>query len=234
MLDNLAGTQGLPSPELIRDLRTLCSLTAQQLSGIADAFGEMPEELTREKLSDTLLARLHSLQGDPEKLTTAVKVALFVWERWSRRGLTKEQVAADLQSLDIGAQQMANVRPLLDVMEAGLGTVARQRAETHALSTGTPRIQSAICVVDARAVFASTAYEEDLTEDQPYFQVARLLPLAFLEIISELNEEETTHTFMLTEENLDELGNILTRAKKRLQVLKERLDVPGEELAEDA
>lgn len=228
MLENLAGTEGLPSPELIRDLRTLCGLGRRELAGIADAVASMPQEPTEEDIADAILPKLRTVKADPEKLTSAVRVALFLWSRWARYALTKQQIASDLQGLDITPEQLENVTPLLDAMQAKLGVLQRERADQQALGTGTPRIDSAACVVDARAVFKSSQYEKDAGDQQPYFDFERFVPIVILEIISELNDDKTTQAYLLNERTLEQLCDILERARKRLRLVQKRLSSSSE------
>lgn len=229
MLDNLAGSEELASSELIRDLRTLCSLDSADLDAIGEVLTDLPEEFQENELRSAMSARLRSLRTDPEKLNTSAKVARFLWEQWARLRLSKDQIVSDLQSLDIPSQQLANMQPLLNAMEQALGSLQRRQAEFHAIGIGTPRIDSAACVVDARAVFQSLKYDRELEENQAYFELDHFLPIAILEIVSELNEDKATHSYVLTESTLDQLCDILARAKKRLKIVKRHLRVAEDE-----
>ena len=225
MLQNLAGPGGLPSPELINDVRTLCGLGEEELAVLKDVFIDLAEDPSEDEMSGTVLSRLHSLKTDPGALSASVRVALFLWQQWSRRGLTREQVSSDLGSLGVPPEQLANVSPLLDAMEQRLGVLEKQRSDSHTLGTGNPQIQSAVCAVDARAVFKSSSYEKELGEDQPYYQFDRFIPVAILEIVSELNDEKATHSYLMTEETLSQLSEILRRARTRLDAVKKELRV---------
>ena len=234
MLDNLTATEGIPSAELIRDIRTLCGLKKEQLQAIAEAFRSLPEEQTEDSIREALLPQIRALPIDAEELSSSVKVALFLWEQWGSLRLTKEQVIDDFGSMNLPQDQMTNVEVLLDALELKLGHLRRKRAESAALATGNPSIASACAVVDIRAVFQSNKYDEDLGDAQPYFALDRCLPVAILEIVSELNEVKSTHTYLLNEKTLQELCDILDRTKKRLDILKARLPSPsgkGEEHA---
>jgi len=50
MLENIAGNEGLPSSELIRDIRTLCSLPPSDIASIADAIAALPEQQDKKSL----------------------------------------------------------------------------------------------------------------------------------------------------------------------------------------
>lgn len=223
MLDNLAGPEGLPSPELIRDLRTLCGLDAPVLQAIADTFRNLPDNLTDDVFAKTLAGSLRGLRTDAEELSTAVKVAVFLWERWSGRGLRRDQISDDLGSLGVEDAQLSNVGPLLDAIESKVGVLSRERREASVLRTGTPRIESATCVIDIRAVFGSSRYDEEAGEEQAYFQFDHFVPAATLELVSEINDEKLTRSYLLTEKHLDQLCNILVRAKQRLHIVKRQM-----------
>ena len=234
MLDNLTATEGIPSTELIRDIRTLCGLEKEQLEVIAEAFRSLPEEQTDDSIREALLPRIRALPIDAEELSSSIKVTLFLWKRWGSLGLTKEQVIDDLRSLEVPPDQVTNVEPLLDALELKLGDLHRQRIEATALATGNPCIDSALAVVDIRAVFESNKYDEDQGDEQAYFALDRFLPIAILEIVSELNDVKSTQTYLLTEKTLQEFCDILDRTKKRLETLKAKLPSPnskGEERA---
>ncbi|RJP32940.1 MAG: hypothetical protein C4547_12895 [Phycisphaerales bacterium] len=226
MLENIMGTKGLPSADLIRDLRTLCSLDPSEIASIADVIADLPEQLEAEDVSDEGLSRLALLKTDPEQLNRAVKAALFLLQRWSDRDFTKDQVLSDLAGLRLSSDQVGAVQPLLSAMEKKRAPIARQRAEAHALGTGTPRIDSALCVVDARAVFQSTRHDKLKGDDQQYFRLDRFVPIAILEIVAELNDEKTTQSYLLTEETLEQLCQVLDRARRRILVVKKHLDLP--------
>lgn len=226
MLDNLAGRTGLPSRRLLEDLRVLCGLEVPKLAEITDVFRNLRDELTEDAVLEVASERARSLRTDPETLRTAVGVAFFLWTQWGRRGLTRKEILSDLESLDLGPEQMDNLRPLLDAMEEKLGSLQKHRAESHAFRTGTPRVDSVVCVVDARAIFASLNYQEDLGEEQPYYKLDRFVPVTILEIVSELNDRKTTQAYLMTEETLEQLCAILGRAKKRLGIVKRKLSMP--------
>ena len=224
MLDNLTGTEGLPSPDLIRDLRALCSLGKEELAGIAEAFTSIPEEPTTESIREPMLAKLRSVKADPETLSSASRVLLeFLWPQWGRRHLTKGHVVSDLRGLNVSPDHLANVSPLLDAMERKLGGLQQEGAEHGALATGTPQIDSAACVIDARAVFKESRYEKDLGDTQPYYNFHHFVPVAILEIISQLNDDKATQAYLLTAKTLDQLCDILLRAKKRLEIVQRQL-----------
>jgi len=157
-----------------------------------------------------------------------VSVALFLLRRLSDRNITKEQVLSDLAGLQLSTAQLKGVEPLLSVIEKKRVPIAKQKMEAHALGTGTPRIDSAICVVDARAIFQASKHEKLKGDDQEYFRLDRFVPVAILEIVVELNDEKNTHAYLLTEHTLQQLCDILDRTKKRLQVVKKHL-VPQED-----
>jgi len=223
MLHNLSGSEGIPSPELVRDLRVLCQLGETLLAEMAEAFASLPDDITGDSLGESLLPRLPVSKAEPERLSTAFKAALFLWQQWARRELTRAQIIADLDSLGVSADELANVSPLLAAMESKLGAIRRRRAESLALGTGLPQIESVSCVVDARAVFKSPKHDEERGGDQPYFDFDHFVPIVILEIISELNDERTTQSYALTEKTLDQLRDILARADRRLEAVKAQL-----------
>jgi hypothetical protein len=226
MLENLAGKEGVPSLALVRDLRTLCRMKADQLQVFANAFEKLPEDLSTESIKKILYKVLTLLEGDPELLVSSAQVALFLWDKWSSRRLSKEQIVSDLKGLDIDESAMKNVMPLLDAMQKRIQDLRKFKIESSVLSTGTPKIDTATCVIDGRAVFKSAKYEDELNDNKEYYQIDHFVPIATLEIISKLNDEETTHSFLLNETDLDDLKDILDRASKRLAVVKESLITP--------
>jgi hypothetical protein len=223
MLENLTGEEGFPSPELIRDLRILLSLDAAELDAVARVFRNLPEEVTNEGLSKVLHEQFRTAGSDPEKVSTSLRVILYVFKAWEQRRLTKEQVASDFASLGLSAEVSKKVQPLLDAMAEKIGGFRRDRLEERALATGTPSIDSALCVVDARAVFRASRYDDSLGDDQPFLQVDHFIPVAILEIVSELNDDKRTQAYLLTEETLGQLIEILSRAKKRLGTVKAKI-----------
>ena len=220
MLENLIGKRGFPSPELIRDLRTLFSLEPAELEAIARVFTSLPNEITTETMSKVMHDQFRDSKTDPEKLSTSLRVVLFVFQNWEHLRLTKAQVASDLTGLGIDSK---NAQILLDAMEEKIASFSRDQREGRALATGTPSIESALCVVDGRAVFRASKFDESLGDDQPYLQLDRFVTIVILEIVSELNDEKRTQSYLLTEETLDQLSEILTRAKKRLNSVKAAL-----------
>lgn len=223
MLDHLVGTEGLPSSDLIRDLRALFSLEDEQVKQFAAAFASVPEEQSEKSFSELLLESLKLLECEPEKLSSIVGVARFLWERWAQLRLRKDQVEADLKSIGITDAQLVSLAPLLDIMGKRITVIQRRRAEASALGTGTPQIDSAVCAIDGRAVFESARHEESAGDEQPYFALERFVPIVILEIVSKLNGEQDTQSYLLTERTLSELIDILDRAKRRLEVVKKRL-----------
>lgn len=223
MLENLRGNKGLPSPDLIQDLRTLCTLDQADIDSITDFIANQPEQREDETDLSERLSKLSSMKTDPEKIIRAVKVATFLLEQWSRVGISKEQVISDLVGLQLAEENIKALQPLLNAMEKKLDSVARKKAESHALKTGTPQLDSVVCAVDTRAIFKSTKHEKDKGDNQDYFQLERFLPVAILEVVAELNDDKTTQSFLLTEESLNQLCDILDRAKKRMQVVKKSL-----------
>jgi len=226
MLDNIAGKDGLPSSELIRDLRTLCRMESDQLEAFADAFENLPKDLSEQPIASVFSKNLYKLEADPEQISTGARVVLYLWDRWSAERLSKDQILSDLQSLDIDESALKHVMPLLNAMQKRVQDLQRLRVETGALATGTPTIDSATYVVDGRVVFQSGKYKDELNDKQEYYQIDHFVPIATLEIVSEINEEKTTHSYLLTESTLNQLKDILDRASKRLAVVKERLCPP--------
>jgi len=226
MLENLSGKDGVPSSELVRDIRTLCSMEQKQLQSLAGAFENLPEDLSNQSVAEVFSKNLHLLKADPEQVSTSANVALYIWNRWSSKRLSKDQIVSDLQGLDINESALKNVMPLLNAMQKRVQDLRKLRIEHGVLATGTPTIDSAMCVIDGRAVFQSGKHEDELTDNQEYFQIDHFVPIATLEIISELNDEKVTHSYLLTEDKLDQLKDILDRAYKRLINVKEHLCPP--------
>ncbi len=223
MLEHLTGSEGLPSPEFIGDLRTLCGLDEGEIRAMAGAFAQVRDELSVEDLSQELLKAFRGFRADPQQLATAAKVAVFLWDRWSQRNLTKEDVVQDLKSIDVGSDALRRISPLLDALEGSVQTLKRKRIESAALHTATPRIHSASYVVDGRAIFGSSEFEEDKDDSQEYLQVDRFVPVVLLELVSELNNVKSTQGYILTEKELGQLIDILSRARKRLVNVKASL-----------
>jgi hypothetical protein len=223
MLENLVAGEGVPSQTLIKDLQTLCALSAQDLAEFTIVFAGLPEDASREDATDALLKRLERIIPDTDKLKTAISVAVFVWTRWATRRLTKAQVICDLEGIGVAESQRVAATPLLDAMEGKIESLRRQMSLGFVLGTGTPKIKSAICVVDARAVFDSQEHDETLGLAQPYFNLDRLVPIVVLEMISELNGEKATHAFLMTETGLTEVREVLDRARQRLDIVKKQI-----------
>ncbi len=219
MIDNLLGPDAIPKEALITDLRALSNLSGCDLGHLADGIAAIPDESAGEAAGKNLSRALRSLETDPLVAERALRVALYVHRQWARRKLTRAQIIEDVRSLGIGDEQVANLSPLLDAMEGKLDAVRRRTGERHVLATGTPRIESATCVCDARAVFASQTYEQDQGDSQDYFVLDHFVPIVLLEIVAELNDEETTHSFLLTEEEIEQLCDVLGRARKRMATL---------------
>jgi hypothetical protein len=228
MLENLWPTsQGLLPSGLVTDLRTLCSLGKEELSTIASAFDSLLDGASEQDVESAVAERVRDMKTDPGKLSSAVDVAVFVWSRWARFCLTKPQVVADLSSIGTTGSELENVSPLLDAMERKIESLRRQQAIRFTLSSGTPSLKSTICVIDARAVFRGLRHDKSLGEDQEYFDFDRFVPVVILEIVSELNKEETTHSFVLTKKQLNQMSEILTRAKRRLEITEKQLGITG-------
>jgi hypothetical protein len=226
MLENLVGKDGLPSPDFVRDLRRLCRMEADQLQVFADTFENLAEDLSDQSIAADIVKNLRVFKVDPEQIASSIRVALYLWDRWNLRRLSKDQIIADLQSLAINESALKNAKPLLNAMEKRLRDFRKFRIQDTVLATGTPKVDSAMCVIDGRTVFQSGKHEDKLNDSQEYYQIDHFVPIAILEIISELNGEKTTHTYILTESTLDNLKDILDRAGKRLAVVKERLCPP--------
>jgi len=81
MLDNLTGSEGLPSPDLIRDLRTLSTLDAGDIASIADVFADLPEG-TLDQLKQVLdrAKKREDTEVGPESTGPAPSEAAFLRE----------------------------------------------------------------------------------------------------------------------------------------------------------
>ncbi len=233
MLKNLIASEDIPSPQLISDMRTLCSLSAEELRGIAEAFESIPDTESQGSFREALFSKIRPLEIDSEKLSSSIGVTLFLWDQWGSLGLTKEQVLADFKSLNLSKDQLTNLKPLLDALQLKLGALLRRRAEAGVLDTGTPQIDSAHTVIDARAIFKSSTYDEDRGEKQAYFEFDRFIPIAILEIVSELNDDKSTQAYLLTESTLEQLCGILDRTRKRLKILNAQLPTPSDQGGDD-
>jgi hypothetical protein len=229
MLENLSADEGLPSQKLIQDLRTLCGLAGKDLSQLASAFDSLPEDASEEDATDALLEKLRGITGEPERLGAAANVAIYVWGRWAARRLTKAQIISDLKGIVVDEDQRAAVGPLLDAMERKIESLRRHMVLGLALGTGTPRIKSATCVVDARAIFKSQTHDKELGHTQPYFDFDRMVPVVILEMVSELNGEKATHSFLMTEKQLAQMSEVLDRAGQRLKIVKKQLGLSADE-----
>jgi hypothetical protein len=234
MLDNLSGSEGIPSPEFVRDLRALCGLGKDDLAKIAGAFEAIPAEPTDESISNALRENTRDLQASPETIVSSLRVAVFLWKQWERRQLGKNDIEADLLSLETPQDQMANMGSLLDAMERKIDALRRERIEANAISIGTPLVDAAACSVDARAVFRSSRHEKDGGDEQPYFQIDRFVPVAILELVSRINDEKDTQAYLLTESTLDQLSDILARAKTRMRLVKAHCLFQGKKGGDDA
>jgi len=223
MLEHLTGNEGLASPELIADLRTLCRLDQSEILAMAGAFAQVRDELSVEDLPQELLKAFRGSRTDPQQLATAAKIAVFLLDRWGQRNLIKENVVQDLQSINVGADAIRRISPLLDALEGSVQALKRKRIESAALHTATPRIHSATYVVDGRAIFGSSDFEEDKGDTQKYLRVDRFVPVVLLEVVSELNNVKSTQGYILTERELGQLIDILLRARKGLLNVKASL-----------
>lgn len=219
MLESLVGPDGVASEELISDVKALCSLGVEDLSEMAKVFAEFGESVISDQ-TDALRrieSNVKAFQKDRKLLKSALPASGFILHRWASRNLTRKQIVDDLAGIGISEQQKANIALLLDAMEQHVGSIRSSLLEQHALSLGVARIKSATYACDMRAVFETNKYEEVQGDNQPYFVLKRFVPVAVLEILSELNEKTTTHSFLLDEKQLKDLLNILERARKRME-----------------
>jgi len=225
MLENIVGPEGVAPEELDRDIRILCALSSKDLRDMAKVFAQFTGSLVSDenKVLKSIEKNVKSFQKDRSLLNSALPAAGFILRRWAERDLTRAQIVDDLVGLEISEEQKANLEPLLDVMEENIQSIRNELLESHAMNLGIPRIKTATCACDARAVFRSNRYDEAKDDEQAYFVLSRFVPVAILEIVSELNEQKTTHGFLLNEEQLEELINILQRARKRIERVKARL-----------
>lgn len=222
MLDNLTGSSGVPSEELINDIKSLCRLSPKDLREIAKVFAQFGKSFFS-KQSEALKImekNVTAFHKDRKLLTVVLPASGFILHKWAQRDLTREQVVDDLVGIGISDEEKAKLEPLLDSMEKNVGSIRDKLLESHAESLGLPRVESVTCACDARAVFRSNSYEEDQGDEQPYFVLNRFIPVAILEIVTLLNEEKTTHSFLLDEEELEDLCNVLQRARKRIERVK--------------
>ena len=234
VLPNIAGAEGVPSPKLVSDLRKLMGLPREQLEGLAAVYGAITTEKLEEDDFDTvLLQEARSVELDLEELLLCLRVSAFVMKRWAAQDLTKEQILQDIRSLGVPEEQQRNVELLIDAIAEKVPLLRAEGAAGIVLGTGTPRVDSAACVIDARAVFKSARYDPHEEVSQPYFVIDRFVPVAVLELVGQLNDEKTNHSFLLTERTLRQLHDILARALKRMRAVAtavERMSYgPGQE-----
>jgi len=222
MLDNIVAPDEVATAALVKDLRTLCGLPKEQLAKITEVFAGLSAGLA-EVGAATLASALRPLRIEPDVLQSVMGAANYLWDRWARGRLTKDQILTDLQSLDIGDDQLRNVTPLIDVMHGKLDRIRRIQAERGALSIGTPLITGISYALDARIIFKDRKFHEDAGDAQLYYDVDFLLPIMLLEIEAKLNDERHTTSYILDEKGLDELSNILSRARKRLKIVKDHV-----------
>lgn len=225
MLDNLVGPEGLASEKLVCDVRSLCSLAPEDLNDVAKVFSQLGKTIVSEKnkFLKAIEKNVKGLQKDRELLRNIPEVSAFILERWARYNLTREKIVDDLIGVGLAEEQKENLAPLLAAMEENAASVRQELLEQTALATGVPIMTNVLCSSDARAVFQEYKYHEEKGNDQPYFVLDHFVPVAILELVSELNEEQTNHSFLLTEENLKNMCNILQRAQTRLERVKAAL-----------
>jgi len=225
MLDNLVGPDGIASKELVNHVRKLCELTREDLSSMANVFAELKESVLSEegKFLQSVEKNVKAFQKDRNLLPHIPGVSTFIFKQWAQRNLTRKQILDDLAGIGISEQQKAKLELLLTAMEENIDAARRELLEYTAIRIGIPKIKNVLCSCDARAVFRDFKYQEEEGDEQPYFVLDHFIPVAILEIVSRLNEEEINHTFLLDEENLNDLCNILQRARKRLEQVKAAL-----------
>lgn len=220
MFANLVGPDALPSPNLLDDLRTLCASTESDLNTLAAVFANLPDEVTEDSANEALMSTIRSITAEPEKSLSLANVVRFIWDQWASLRLTKSAIVADLKSSTVTEEQLQNLSPLLDAIESKISIRQKHQAHASALKTGAPTINAAFCVVDARAIFTSSDHDDNLGDEQPYFEFDHFLPIATLEVVSEWNDRRSTHSYLLSEIKLNQLCDILGRAKKRLEIIK--------------
>ncbi len=225
MLENLLGPDRVASEELVSDMRTLCRLGGDDLRGLAKVFAELGASILSEETEAirSIEKNVKAFQKDRKLLNSALPASGFVLRRWAQRNLIREQVVDDLVGIGISEEESANIAPLLDAMEQSVESLRDHLLENHAMSLGVPRIRSATCACDARAVFRTNRYEKSRDDSQPYFVLNGFVAVAILEMVAELNEEETTHAFLLDDEQLKDMEKVLQRARKRMKRVKDAL-----------
>jgi hypothetical protein len=225
MLENLVGPDGIASEELVDDIRKLSGLTPDALCGLANVFHELGDSVLYEeaKFLKTTENNVKTFQKEPALLARMGRITSFIFERWARRNLTKEKIIDDLTSVGITKEQQKHLEPILAAMEKNIATARAKMLENTVLAVGIPKLRSVICSCDVRPIFGDNKYDEERGDEQPYLVLDHFVPVVTLEMVACLNEEETTHTFLLDEEDLDDLYKILQRAKKRMERVKEAL-----------
>src|SRR5207249_8093409 len=98
---------------------------ATELDAVAGVFKNLPEEVTTDSLSKVLHEQFRTAGSDPEKVSTSLRVVLYVFKTWEQLRLTKEQVASDFASLGLGVDVLRKAQPLLDAMEEKVGAFGR-------------------------------------------------------------------------------------------------------------
>ena len=222
MLENLIGPDGVPSEELVNDIRDLCGLGADDLSAMAKVFAEFGESIVSNQ-ADALKSiekNVKAFQKNRKLLESALPASGFILHRWARHNLTRKQILDDLVGIGISDEQRKNISPLLDAMEGNIGSIRDRLLKSNAMNIGVPSIKSATYACDMRALFETNKYEEAQDDNQAYFVLNHFVPIVILEIVSELNEKTTNHSFVLDDKKLEELQNILQRARKRMEKVK--------------
>jgi hypothetical protein len=224
MLDNLVGKEGVASDELINDVKSFCALPPRDMKAIAEVFEEywlswVSEDEDAETLKE-LEKRVESFQKKKDLMRNTIAITSFILKQWVRQDLTREQIMEDLAGLGITSEQKSSIQLLIDAMAKKIDQISEKMLQKTALSVGIPEINSTACVCDLRAVFGSNKYKKLGSQNESYFLVKQITPIVILEIIAELNDTKTTHSFILTEKKLENLFEILERTRKRVEALK--------------
>jgi len=224
MLNNIVGKEGVASDDLIDDVKSLCSLPPRDLKEIAGIFTEswlswVSEDEDTETLKE-LEKRVESFRKTKNLMRKIIPVTTFILKQWVRQDLTREQVMEDLTGLEITNEQKDSTQVLIDAMAQKIDQIREWMLQKTAFSVGIPEITSTMCVCDLRAVFGSNKYKKLGSRNEAYFLVKQLSPIVILEIMAELNDTKTTHSFILSEKNLENLFEILDRTRKRVDALK--------------
>ncbi len=226
MLDNLIGNEDIPKPALIEDIKRLGALEKKHLNSIGNAIQSLSEIKIEGSIIDSIVPELKNTSLDNKELEQLIGVTFLLWQKWALHDLTRKQVDDDIKGLGLPQENFKNLIALFDVLESKLYLMHEQLseyAEYSALHTGTPIIETVHTAIDVRAVFKYSGQHVSRSNKQPSLEIDYFVPVVIMEFVSELNNEKSTHSYLLTESTIEELSDILSGVQKQLQVIKSQL-----------